>query len=188
MKRVFSKKLEIVEPMNRAGVRFICRNRFIKSLLFPGFSLHDELSLLVQAGLTPLEALQTATYNAAEFLGQLDSLGTVEVGKIADLVLLDANPLEDINNTRKISAVVVGGKYYPRSSLDEMLVRIEILASRKSIAETLLQTIDEKDLQSAITRYHELKTTQFDSYDFRESELNTLGYQLLKMNKNHRSY
>jgi tetratricopeptide (TPR) repeat protein len=98
-------------------------------------------------------------------------------------VLLDANPLEDINNTRKISAVVVGGKYYPGTSLDEMLIRIETLAFQKSIAETLLQTINEKDLQSAITQYHELKTTQFDSYDFRESELNTLGYQLLDMNK-----
>jgi tetratricopeptide (TPR) repeat protein len=97
--------------------------------------------------------------------------------------LLDANPLEDINNTRKISAVVVGGKCYAKTSLDEMLVRIETFADQKSIAETLLQTINEKDLQSAITQYHELKTTRFDFYDFRESELNTLGYQLLRMNK-----
>ena len=182
-KKVYARKLELVKPMHEAGVKFIAGTDLVNPFCFPGFSLHDELSLFVQAGLTPLEALQTATYNAAEFLGQLDSLGTVETGKIADLVVLDANPIEDIYNTRKISAVVVGGKYYPRTSLDEMLVRIETLAAQKSIAETLLQTINEKDLQSAIAQYHELKTTQFDLYDFRESELNTLGYQLLGMNK-----
>ena len=70
--------------------------------LFPGFSLHDELALLVQAGLSPGAALKTATYNPAKFLGMLDRLGTVEKGKLADLILLDANPLEDIRNTRKI--------------------------------------------------------------------------------------
>jgi len=182
-KKVYTRKLELVKPMHKAGVKFIAGTDLANPYCFPGFSLHDELSLLVQAGLTPLEALQTATYNAAEFLGQLDSLGTVAVGKVADLVLLDANPLEDINNTRKISAVVVGGKYYPGTSLDEMLKRIETLAGQKSIAETLLQTINKKDLQSAIKQYHELKTTQFDYYDFRESELNTLGYQFLRMNK-----
>jgi adenine deaminase len=182
-KEIYQKEMKIVGIMNRAGVKFIAGTDVSNPFCFPGFSLHDELSLFVQAGLTPLEALQTATYNAAEFLGQLDSLGTVAAGKIADLVLLDANPLEDINNTRKISAVVVGGKYYPRESLDEMLVRIETLAAQKSIAETLLQTINEKDLQTAIKQYHELKTTQFDLYDFRESELNTLGYQLMRMNK-----
>ncbi len=149
-KKIYNKELEIVGIMNRAGVKFIAGTDVANPYCFPGFSLHDELSLFVQAGFTPFEALQTATYNAAEFLGQLDSLGTVEVGKIADLVLLDANPLEDINNTRKITAVVVGGKYYPRTSLDEMLVRIEALAAQKSIAETLLQTINEKDLPAAI--------------------------------------
>jgi tetratricopeptide (TPR) repeat protein len=182
-KKNYQKEMEIVGIMNRAGVKFIAGTDVANPYCFPGFSLHNELSLFVQAGLTPLEALQTATYNAAEFLGQLDSLGTVEAGKIADLVLLDANPLEDISNTRKISAVVVGGKYYPRASLDEMLERIETLAAQKSIAEALLQIINEKDLQSAIAQYHDLKTNQFSLYDFRESELNNLGYQLLRMNK-----
>jgi len=182
-RKVYNQELELVGAMEKVGVKFIAGTDVASPFCFPGFSLHDELSLFVQAGLTPMEALQTATYNAAEFMGHLDSLGTVEVGKIADLVLLDANPLEDINNTRKISAVVVGGKYYPGTSLDEMLKRIETLAGQKSIAETLLQTINKKDLQSAIKQYHELKTTQFDYYDFRESELNTLGYQFLRMNK-----
>ncbi|MFB3127758.1 MAG: amidohydrolase family protein, partial [Candidatus Acidiferrales bacterium] len=62
---------------------------------FPGFSLHEELALLGQAGFTPMEALQAATRNPAEFLGKLGELGTIEEGKIADLVVLDADPLED---------------------------------------------------------------------------------------------
>lgn len=89
--------------------------------LFPGFSLHDELAAFVRAGLTPGEALKTATYNPAKYLGMLDRLGTVEKGKFADLVLLDANPLEDIRNTRKIRAVVLNGRYLDRAALDKLL-------------------------------------------------------------------
>ena len=89
--------------------------------LFPGFSLHDELVIFVQAGLTPGEALKTATYNPAKFLGMLDRLGTVEKGKLADLVLLDANPLEDIHNTQKIRAVMLNGRYMDRTALDKLL-------------------------------------------------------------------
>ena len=66
--------------------------------------------MLVRAGFSPIEALQTATRNPAEYLGVLETLGTVEAGKIADLVLLDANPLEDIRNTRKIWAVINRGR------------------------------------------------------------------------------
>lgn len=82
--------------------------------------LHDELFLLVEAGLTPMEALQSATRNPAAFLGRLGSLGTIERGKIADLLLLDANPLEDISNAQKINAVVFGGQLIPKSSLETM--------------------------------------------------------------------
>jgi imidazolonepropionase-like amidohydrolase len=81
-----------------------------------GLTLHEELALLVEAGLTPMEALQTATRNPAEYLNKLDSLGTIEKGKLADLVLLDANPLEDIRNTRKIRAVIIGGKLVAAST------------------------------------------------------------------------
>jgi tetratricopeptide (TPR) repeat protein len=183
MKKAFSKKLEIVKPMRRAGVKFIAGTDLANPYCFPGFSLHDELGLLVEAGLTPMEALQAATYNAAEFLGLKDSLGTVEVGKIADLVLLEANPLEDIGNTRKIAAVVVGGKYYSRSSLDEMLAKVEAIANLTSIAEPLLKTITEKDVESAIRQYYELKTAQPDAYDFSEEELNSLAFKLFQMKK-----
>ncbi len=90
-----------------------------------GFSLHEELELLVQAGLSPLQALQTATLNPARYLGATDYLGTVETGKLADLVLLDKNPLEDIRNTQKISAVVLNGRYLDREALAALLGHAE---------------------------------------------------------------
>jgi imidazolonepropionase-like amidohydrolase len=92
---------------------------------FPGFSLHDELELLVRAGLTPLEALQAATRNPARYFGRLKDLGTVEAGKLADLVLLEADPLADIRNTRRITAVVAGGRLLPQATLRKMLDEVE---------------------------------------------------------------
>jgi len=115
--------------MHRAGVSFLTGTDAIaQSYVFPGFSVHEELELLVTAGLTPLEALQTATRNPAEFLGLLDSLGTVENGKIADMVLLEANPLDDIRNTRRIVGVVLHGRYVPKSELQNMLSSAEVAA------------------------------------------------------------
>jgi imidazolonepropionase-like amidohydrolase len=72
--------------------------------------LHDELELLVESGFTPMEALQTATRNPARYFGTLKDLGTIEAGKLADMVLLYANPLDDIRNTRKISLVILRGR------------------------------------------------------------------------------
>jgi imidazolonepropionase-like amidohydrolase len=96
----------------------------------PGLDLQDELAVFVQAGLSPLEALQTATYNPAKCLGKLDSMGTVERGKVADLVLLDADPLQDIRNTQRIAAVVVGGKIHQKAALQKMLAQIEAMAKK----------------------------------------------------------
>jgi imidazolonepropionase-like amidohydrolase len=130
-KRVFQKQVEVVGMMNRAGVRFIAGTDTPGPYIFPGFSLHDELALLVQAGFTPAEALRTATINPAEYFDLEKSLGTVEKGKMADLVLLDANPLTDINNTRKIAAVILGGRYLPKGTLQKMLAEVEAGANKK---------------------------------------------------------
>ena len=112
---------ELVGPLNRAGVSILAGSDSPNPFVYPGFSLHDELGLLVRAGLTPAEALRTATINPAKFLGVTDSLGTVATGKVADLVLLDANPLTDIASTKRIRAVIQGGRLLDRHALDVML-------------------------------------------------------------------
>lgn len=111
-KRLLEKQAGVVFAMQRAGVKIMAGTDRPPD----GVTLHNELALLVEAGLSPLEALQAATRNPAEFLGRLGLLGTVERGKIADLVLLDANPLEDIQNTLKIHAVIIGGKLVAAST------------------------------------------------------------------------
>jgi imidazolonepropionase-like amidohydrolase len=95
----------------------------------PGLSLHEELVRLVEAGLTPLAALQAATSNPTQVLGLADSLGRIAPGKLADLVLLDADPLEDIRNTQKIRVVVADGHLYRRADLDRLLAKVERLTS-----------------------------------------------------------
>ena len=118
---------ENVRLLHEAGVVLLAATDVGIPMLVPGLSLHEELVLLVQAGLTPSEALQTATVNPARVLGMADSLGTIEVGKLADLVLLDANPLADIANSRRIRAVVAGGRLYRRANLDRLLAGVERL-------------------------------------------------------------
>jgi imidazolonepropionase-like amidohydrolase len=123
-------ELDMTLAMFRAGVPFMAGTDTAAGVhIFPGFSLHEELALFVRAGLTPMQALQTATLNPAKFLGRLADLGTVERGKLADLVLLDANPLDDIANTRKIHAVVLAGRYLDRAALDRMLDEVEMAAA-----------------------------------------------------------
>src|SRR6059036_734356 len=87
----------------------------------PGFSLHDELAEFVEAGLTPMEALQTATLNPARYFGMTDAFGTVELGKTADLILLEANPLDNIRNTQKIAGVILNGRLINKVELQKML-------------------------------------------------------------------
>jgi hypothetical protein len=116
--------LDRTGDLNRGGVKLLAGTDTPQPYVYPGFSLHEELGLLVRSGLTPLEALQAATYNPAEYLGALDSLGTVARGKVADLVLLDADPLRDIHNTRRISAVIANGRLYDRAALNGLLEKV----------------------------------------------------------------
>lgn len=118
----------LVAPMRSAGVRFLAGTDAGDVFSIPGSSLHRELELLVEAGLTPMDALQAATRNAAEYLGESASAGTIEAGKRADLVLLDANPLSDIRNTRSIAAVVLGGRWLDRAALDKILADAALAA------------------------------------------------------------
>jgi imidazolonepropionase-like amidohydrolase len=89
--------------------------------VLPGFSLHDDLKLLVAAGLTPYEALRTATANAAEFLDRSGEFGTVAAGRRANLLLLDANPLEDVTNAARLAGVMVRGRWLSKDQLRDFL-------------------------------------------------------------------
>lgn len=122
---------EMVRAMHKAGVPFMAGTDGPDPYVYPGFSLHDELELLASSGFSAMEALQAATYYPALFMSKLDQYGVIEKGRVADLVLLDGDPTEDIRNTRKIEAVVVGGRYYSREGLDHMLMQVEELASSK---------------------------------------------------------
>jgi len=131
-KRFIEKELEVVGMLHKTGVPFLAGTDTPAGVhIFPGYSLHEELLRFVAAGFTPLEALQTATINPARFFGMEDQTGTVEKGKLADLVLLSANPLEDIANTQKIAAVILNGRYFYRAELDKMLGRVETAAHRQ---------------------------------------------------------
>jgi hypothetical protein len=116
----------VTRDMAQAGVGLLAGC----DAMIAGFCVHDELTTMVRAGLTPLAALQTATVNPARYLGRDKTLGTVAPGMAADLVLLDANPLEDIANVRRIRAVVTAGRFLDRSSLDQLLTQAKAAAQQ----------------------------------------------------------
>lgn len=130
-KQRFEWMLETIGKMYRAGVPILAGTDNNNPFVVPGFALHDELELFVQAGLTPMQALETATINPAKYFELTRTHGTIEKGKTADLVLLDANPLENIGNTRKIAAVLLNGRYLSRDNLRKMLAEVEAAAKKK---------------------------------------------------------
>ncbi len=111
--------LDLVGIAQRSGVGLLAGTD-LASRIYPGFSLHDDLRLMVQSGLSPVQALQAATSNCARAMKR-GELGTIEPGKIADMVLLDADPTERIENVGKIHAVINGGKLLDRTELDRLL-------------------------------------------------------------------
>jgi imidazolonepropionase-like amidohydrolase len=127
-KKLTAHYMQLVDLMRRAGVLMMAGTDSPDPYVFPGFSLHDELELLVKSGLNTTQALQTATFYPALFMTKLDRYGVVETGHVADLVVLDDDPIKDISNTRKISAVILGGRYFDRNQLDKMLHEAEEIA------------------------------------------------------------
>jgi len=119
---------QIVKTLHGAGVRILAGSDAPMPQVYPGFSLHKELELLVEAGLNPVDALRAATIGPAEFLGLSEGAGSIAVGKRADLLLLDGNPLADITQTQRIRAVVLDGRLLQRGDLDRLL---QTLPTRK---------------------------------------------------------
>jgi imidazolonepropionase-like amidohydrolase len=117
--------MRLARRMNEAGIGLLAGTDISSPWMVPGAALHEELRVLVEAGLTPLEALRTATSNPARYFERSDEFGAVAPGRIADVVLLDADPLVDIGNARRIRAVVARGRYLDRSTLDGLLATAE---------------------------------------------------------------
>lgn len=127
--RYVQMEMEMTLAMHKAAVPFLAGTDTAAGVyVVPGFSLHEELELFVQAGFTPMEALQTATSNPARFLGTEATMGSVAPGKVADLVLLDADPTQDIHNARRIHSVLLAGKYFSRTDLDRLLSQVQAAA------------------------------------------------------------
>jgi imidazolonepropionase-like amidohydrolase len=131
-KREFAKILEQIPVAQREGVRFLAGTDTTIAYIYPGFSLHEEPDLFVKVGLTPMEALQTATINPIRSLREESDARSIEKGKLAGLLLLDADPLADIRNTRRIAAVVRGGKLLRRGDLDALLQEAERMATTRT--------------------------------------------------------
>jgi imidazolonepropionase-like amidohydrolase len=134
--RRFERDASLLPMLQQSGMTILAGTDagFLNSFDYPGIGLHDELGLLVRYGLTPLQALQAATINGARFLGHDDRFGTLAVGKSADVVLLRANPIEDIAATRKIEGVVLKGKAFDRGQLDAMLADVEARVAAENAA------------------------------------------------------
>jgi Amidohydrolase family len=129
-KRSYDLELDTVRMMRRYDVHFMIGTD--AETFYPaGFGLHKELSFFVSAGFSTLETLQAATLNPATYLGRQKDMGTVESGKIADLVILDANPLANIENTKRVAGVIVGGRYFDRQGLNQLLTQAGALATNK---------------------------------------------------------
>lgn len=120
---------KLAGELHRGGIPLLVGSDSLDPFVFPGDSLHRELAEFVQAGFTPIEAIQAATRGAAQFIGREKEFGTVESGKIADLLLLDANPLENIANIRKILGVIRNGSYLDRAALDAMRAKAKAAAA-----------------------------------------------------------
>jgi imidazolonepropionase-like amidohydrolase len=118
---MYRRRAEIVTLLHRSRVALLAGTDLGLPWMYPGLSLHDELASLVRAGLSPAEALRTATLNPAVYWNRTRDFGTIAAGKLADLVLLDGDPLSDIGNTRRVNAVVLDGQLFERSTIDRLL-------------------------------------------------------------------
>jgi hypothetical protein len=128
-KSTYDLQVRMVREMYQAGVPMLAGTDVLNPYCLPGFSLHDELEHLVRAGVSNLDALRMATLNPARAFGAADSLGTVAPNKVADLLLLDADPLADIRHTTRVYAVIANGRVFDRAALDGMLSAAEKLAA-----------------------------------------------------------
>jgi tetratricopeptide (TPR) repeat protein len=165
--------------MQKAGVKILAGSDYTNPGTYAGFSLHDELQLLVEGGLTPAQALKTATVNPAAYLRKEADYGRIAPGQYASLVLLDANPLASIGNTRKIAGVFLKGHYFAQPELAQLLVQAQKNAARIPVSGWFMRNLKSQGLAKAQARLDSLVQQKPDTYDYSENVLVSLGYQLL---------
>ena len=144
--------LAAVRDMHAAGVPLLAGTDTVMPGVFPGSSLHEELALMVEAGLTPQEALRTATLNPAEFMRR-DDIGRIAAGTLADLVLLEGDPLSDIGNTTRIAGVAIGGAWLDASALHALQDRAAAVAAAPSVATGMARLLASDGLDAALSHF-----------------------------------
>ena len=180
-KKYYNLTISMLKPMFDGGVKFLAGTDYVIKFCYPGFSLHEELQILVEeAGITPLQALQTATINPAMFLEMEDKLGTVEIGKKASLLILNQNPMEDIKSTQDIGGLILRGDYYNEQQLDIMLAELLEKNKKPQIRSLLDSLITSNGVEFAIEKYHNLKKETPGKYNFDQRQLVSLGHSLLE--------
>ncbi len=187
MDRMLKQSLELqkimVKEFNDAGVAVMTGTDAPLTFVYPGSSLHHELKLFVDAGVKPFDALRAATVTPATILKIQTQVGTVEVGKQADLVLLDANPLTDIRNTRKISGVFTKGRWLSKKEIDQSLATIA--ASYKPLwgeIQTFQKYLDNGEIKRSLEAYKNSATKTEDLANYLEGAVNGIGYRYIRAN------
>lgn len=138
-RRIVPLMQKVVAGLHSAGVTLLCGTDLANPFVYAGIALHDEMVLFQEAGIPPTDVLRSATITPAKFFGVADRLGSIEPGKAASLVLVNANPLEDVANARQIEGVFLRGKHYDRAAIDELLAE----------AKTAVQGADTTDAAAA---------------------------------------
>lgn len=179
VRKMYHLEMELIGKMHEKGVKILAGTDYPNPYCFPGFSLHDELALLVEGGMPELDALKAATINAAVFMGKENEFGSIEVGKLASLVLLKENPLDNIENTKSIEAVILRGKVFDRAALDEMLEQAKINAVKIPYSFWLRNKISSIGIEKALDSLDILITGNSIKYKLLEYDINILGYEYL---------
>ncbi len=181
------KNEEKIKMLIKSGAKVIAGTDFIISHIYPGFSLQEEMQVFVRLGMTPLQALQTATINAALAMKN-DKVGEIKVGKRANRVLLNANPLEDIHNAQDIHAVVLRGEQLDRTHLDGMLDKAKQLAKAKHIHEWFAPRFEAEGLEATLKTFLENKESIDEEYPVRWNMLQSAARMFLRDGKKEEAF